>query len=115
MGEDQADKQRPTEVTFPGAETREADSAMTRKTIVDVALGGSHSCFLDSGGAVGRSGGTTTGGWGASCTASGRACPDAWCFPRPGGEASGRANPSSRGGGTRSPWREPCDCVMGQS
>ena len=52
MGEDQADKQRPTEVTFPGAETREADSAMTRKTIVDVALGGSHSCFLDSGGAV---------------------------------------------------------------
>ena len=64
MGEDQADKQRPTLVTFPPfAETREtpvsADSLETQKQkntrtkpIVDVALGGSHSCFLDSGGAV---------------------------------------------------------------
>jgi alpha-tubulin suppressor-like RCC1 family protein len=64
MGEDQADKQRPTLVTFPFfAETREspvsADSLETqdikkntRNAIVDVALGGSHSCFLDSGGAV---------------------------------------------------------------
>jgi alpha-tubulin suppressor-like RCC1 family protein len=64
MGEDQADKQRPTLVTFPPfAETREtpvsADSLETQekkntrtKPIVDVALGGSHSCFLDSGGAV---------------------------------------------------------------
>jgi alpha-tubulin suppressor-like RCC1 family protein len=64
MGEDQADKQRPTLVTFPPfTETREmplsADSLETQekkntlpKAIVDVALGGSHSCFLDSGGAV---------------------------------------------------------------
>ena len=51
MAEDQADKQRPTEVAFePDAneETKEKE----KKKIVDAALGGSHTCFLDARGAV---------------------------------------------------------------
>ena len=49
MGGDQADKQTPTRVAFEGAagETRDG-----RKRIVDAALGGSHTCFLDARGMV---------------------------------------------------------------
>ena len=57
MAEDQADKQRPTEVAFEPDAFEEADGApgglrRKNKTIVDAALGGSHTCFLDARGAV---------------------------------------------------------------
>ena len=49
MAEDQADKQRPTEVAF---EPDAGGEELKKKTIVDAALGGSHTCFLDARGAV---------------------------------------------------------------
>ena len=45
MAGDQADKQAPARVAFEGDEREE-------KIVVDAALGGSHTCFLDARGAV---------------------------------------------------------------
>ena len=88
MAEDQADKQRPTEVAFePDAneETKEKE----KKKIVDAALGGSHTCFLDARGAVWSVGRNNHGRLGRVVHGKWTGAPGRVVFPAQGGRRVG--------------------------
>ena len=88
MAEDQADKQRPTEVAFE-PDANEEKTEKEKKKIVDAALGGSHTCFLDARGAVWSVGRNNHGRLGRVVHGKWTGAPGRVVFPRPGGRRVG--------------------------
>ena len=76
--------------------------------IVDIALGGTHTCVLDETGAVASFGRNNHGRLGRVAYGKWSGTPGRVVFPPPPGGGGGGARGSSRGGGTRSP--PPCPC-----